>query len=225
MIRKHFEEEMEDLRDRLSSLGFEVENNIIAAVASFSDQDLQAAEGIIVGDLAINQQRLDIMHDALTLIATQQPMAGDLRLIASILEIAGELERINDYSKGIAKNCLMIAREPVPIPLNDLTLMAQKTAELLHRAMAAASKQDVEAAKKIPEADDEIDELFNSIYREIIRKVAGQPESFQVLNYLEWALHNLERAADRVTNICEWVIYMKTGIYTEMDSEFETPPQ
>jgi phosphate transport system protein len=183
------------------------------------EHDLEGAKGVIAGDLEINQQRIELMTDGLILIATQQPMAGDLRLIASIIEIAGELERINDYSKGIAKNTLMIAWQPMPIALDDLKVMAQETSEMLDQALAAFERQDIEAAREIPKADDEIDELFNKIYRAILTHVAGQPGSFQVLNYLEWALHNLERAADRVTNICEWVTYSKTGVYLEVDSE------
>ncbi len=225
MIRKHFEQNIEALMERLLALGAEVETNLVTAVASLTQQDPDVAQNIITGDQAVNQQRLDIMTDALALIATQQPMAGDLRRIAGFIEIAGELERINDYSKGIAKNSLMITWEPVPVAKDDLTLMAQLTAEQLHLALEAFQQQDVAAARRIPEADDEVDDLFNKIYREILSQVTIKPDSFRVLNFLEWALHNLERAADRVTNICEWVIYMKTGIYSEMDSEFEAPPQ
>jgi phosphate transport system protein len=225
MIRKNFEQKMETLMERLLVLGSQVETNIVAAVASLTQQDQEVAQNIIIGDLAINQQRLDIMTDALALIATQQPMAGDLRRIASFIEIAGELERINDYAKGIAKNSLMITWESILLAPDDLTLMAEKTATLLHQALEAFRRQDVQAARQIPEGDDEIDDLFNKIYREIFSQVTARPDSLRVLNFLEWALHNLERAADRVTNICEWVIYLKTGIYSEMDSEYEAPPQ
>ena len=224
MLRTNFDRELQELNDRLLALGSEVEGNIVAAVKALTDRNHTIAGQIIVGDLEVNQKRIDIMTDALSLIATQQPMAGDLRLIASIIEIAGELERINDYAKGIAKNSLIIGEEPIPIPLDELTLMAGKTAAMLHQALEATSQGDLEAARLVPAADDEIDDLFNKIFREIIAYVADDPGSFGLLNNVEWALHNLERAADRVTNICEWVVYTVTGEYIEMDSEFEAPP-
>ena len=224
MLRTNFDRELLILNDRLLALGSEVEINIVAAVAALTGRDHTIARQMIVGDLEVNQNRIDIMTDALSLIATQQPMAGDLRLIASIIEIAGELERINDYSKGIAKNSLMIGEEPIPIPLEGLTRMAQKTAAMLHEALDAARNSDVEAARLIPAADDAIDDLFNQIYRTLVAYIAENPGSFGLLNNVEWALHNLERAADRVTNICEWVVYTATGEYIEMDSELEAPP-
>ena len=224
MSRTNFDRNLQGLSDRLLTLGRGVESNIVAAVKALTRQDAIAAEQIIVGDLEVNQERIDIMTDALTLIATQQPMAGDLRLIASIIEIAGELERINDYAKGIAKNSLLIGAVPIPIPLDELTLMANGTAKMLHQALEAAGRGDVEAARLIPDADDEIDDLFNKKYREVMAYVAIDPGSFGLLNFVAWALHNLERAADRVTNICEWVVYTATGEYIEMDSELEAPP-
>jgi phosphate transport system protein len=165
------------------------------------------------------------MSDALTLIARQQPMAGDMRLIASVLEITGELERINDYSKGIARNSLMIGAVSVPDVISDMPEMAAKTSDMLQRALEAHVGRDAELARSIPSDDDEIDALFNKIYRQILAYVADNPGSYELVNYLEWALHNLERAADRVTNICEWVVYNVTGQYVEMDSEFEAPPE
>jgi phosphate transport system protein len=164
------------------------------------------------------------MNDALTLIATQQPVAGDMRLIASIIEITGELERINDYAKGIAKNSLMIGSESIPDIVAELPMMAEKTREMLHQALSAVSGRDATMAQSIPAADDEVDALFNQIYGQVMAYAAEKPAAFELVNYLQWALHNLERAADRVTNICEWVVYSATGHYVEMDSEFETPP-
>jgi phosphate transport system protein len=147
-----------------------------------------------------------------------------MRLIASIIEITGELERINDYSKGIAKNSLLIGSMPLPNIPDHMPEMALKTQAMLRRALEAASRRDAELAQIIPDDDDEIDALFNATYRALLTYVADNPGSYKLINYLEWALHNLERAADRVTNICEWVVYNVTGEYVEMDSEFEAPP-
>lgn len=224
MIRGSFERELQDLQDRLLALGSEVGENIVKAVDVLQQRDSTSARRLIDADKDVNRKRIEIMTDALTLIATQQPMAGDMRLIASIIEITGELERINDYSKGIAKNSLLIGSVSIPDVIGHMPEMARKTQEMLQRALEASSRRDAELAQVIPDADDEIDALFNNIYRGLLTYVADNPGSYELINYLEWALHNLERAADRVTNICEWVVYNVTGEYVEMDSELEAPP-
>jgi phosphate transport system protein len=224
MSRVTFDRELGALQDRLLALGSQVEHNIVESVEILMDRDQIAAQKLIAADQDINRERIAIMNDAHVLIATQQPMAGDMRLIASIIEITGELERINDYAKGIAKNSLMLPVEPIPVPMSAWPVMAGKTGDMLHRALGAAGQRDADLARAIPADDDQIDDLFNQIYRQLITYVADNPASFELVNYLEWALHNLERAADRVTNICEWVVYNVTGEYLEMDSEFEAPP-
>lgn len=225
MIRGTFERELQDLQDRLLALGSVVGENIVKAVDALQQRDSIGAQRLIAGDKDVNRKRIEIMTDALTLIATQQPMAGDMRLIASIIEITGELERINDYSKGIAKNSLLIGSVTIPDVIGHMPEMAQKTQQMLRLALEASSRRDAHAARTIPDADDEIDALFNRTYRGLLTYVADNPGSYELINYLEWALHNLERAADRVTNICEWVVYNVTGEYVEMDSELEAPPE
>jgi len=224
MIRGTFERELQDLQNRLLALGSEVGDNVVGAVNVLKHRDPIGAQHLITADEEVNRKRIKIMSDALVLIATQQPMAGDMRLIASIIEITGELERINDYAKGIAKNSLEIGSASMPDVLGDMPEMAAKTRTMLRRALEASSQRDVDLARTIPEDDDEIGALFNKTYRGMLAYVAKNPVEYQTINYLEWALHNLERAADRVTNICEWVVYMVTGEYMEMDSECEAPP-
>ncbi len=224
MIRGTFERELQDLQDRLLALGSEVGENIVKAVDVLEQRDSIGARRLIAADEDVNRKRIEIMTDALVLIATQQPMASDMRIIASIIEITGELERINDYSKGIAKNSLLIGSVPLPDVIGHMPEMASKTMIMLRRALEASSQRDAELAQAIPEDDDEIDALFNKTYRVLLTYVADNPGSYELINYLEWALHNLERAADRVINICEWVVYNVTGEYVEMDSEFEAPP-
>ncbi|MGD8804281.1 MAG: phosphate signaling complex protein PhoU [Chloroflexota bacterium] len=223
-MRTTFDQELQHLQDRLLALGSQVGDNIVRSVIALYERDAIAARRLIEGDKEVNRKRIEIMTDTLILIARQQPMAGDMRLIASVLEITGELERINDYSKGIARNSLMIGAVSIPDVINQMPDMAIKTRQMLRRALEAHAQRDAASAKAIPADDDEIDFLFNEIYRQILSYVADNPGSYELINYLEWALHNLERAADRVTNICEWVVYNVTGEYVEMDSEFEAPP-
>jgi phosphate transport system protein len=224
MVRSIFESELQDLRERILALGSEVGDNIVESVQVLRNRDLIAAQQLIAGDLIVNQKRIEILKDGLTLIATQQPMAGDMRMIASILEINGELERINDYAKGIGRITLMIGPEPIPSALDNLPIMAEKTRDMLYRALDAAANRDVEMALAIPREDDEVDALFNEIFRELVTYVANDPSTIEQSNHLEWAAHNIERAADRVTNICEWIVYMATGEYQELDTELEAPP-
>ncbi|MFZ0544094.1 MAG: phosphate signaling complex protein PhoU [Candidatus Promineifilaceae bacterium] len=224
MIRGNFERDLQRLQDRMLALGSKVEENIVEAVDLLFKRDMIGSQRLIKGDEAVNQERISIVSDALLLIATQQPMARDMRLIASIIEIVGELERINDYSKGIARVGLTLGPEPIPNILSELPVMAAKTRFMLHRAMDSASRRDAKLAQEIPAMDSEVDELFIRIYRNLILCAADDPNMVERSNQLEWVAHNLERAADRVTNICEWTVYNATGVYREMDSEWEAPP-
>jgi phosphate transport system protein len=224
MVRSNFERELQKLRDQILTLGSQVGENIVLSVDVLQDRNIIAAQQLINGDKEVNQKRIKIMNEALTLIATQQPMAGDMRLTAAAIEISGELERINDYVKGIARITLMIGPEPLPDAMDGLPLMAQKARDMLNKALDAASRNDADLARTIPAEDDEVDELFNETYRRLVTFVGENPDKIELANHLEWAAHNLERAADRVTNICEWVVYITTGEYIEMDSELEAPP-
>jgi phosphate transport system protein len=165
----------------------------------------------------INEKRFAIESEALTLIATQQPMAGDLRVIAAVLEIAHELERMGDYAKGIAKINLMMGDEPLLKPLIDVPLMAEKARSMLHQALEAFVRRDVDLARAIPKQDDEVDALYNQVYRDLLALMMQNPRDIDRATYLLWVAHNLERTADRVANICERVIFMVTGEMMEMD--------
>jgi phosphate transport system protein len=182
-------------------------------------RDMEGSRRLIAQDRQINEKRFAIEGDTLVLIATQQPMAGDLRTLAAVLEIATELERIGDYAKGIAKINLLIGEGPLLKPLVDIPLMAEKALSMLHRALDAFVRQDVALARAIPSEDDQVDALYNQVYRELMTFIMADPRSIDQANYLLWAAHNLERAADRVTNICERVIFTATGELIEMDVE------
>jgi phosphate transport system protein len=217
MIRETFERELQRLQDEALVLGSMVENALTESVEVLKRRDMAGSRRLIAQDRLINEKRFAIENDALVLIATQQPMAGDLRTIAAVLDITHELERIGDYAKGIAKINLMIGDEPLVKPLVDIPRMAEKARDMLHRALEAFVEQDVALARAIPAEDDEVDDLYNQVYRELITYVLADPRTIEQANYLLWAAHNLERAADRVTNVCERVIFTVTGEMVEMD--------
>lgn len=217
--RESFDLELERLKDDVMVLGSQVEDAIVDSVHSLKERDAETAGHIIAQDRLVNERRFELEAEALALIATQQPMAGDLRTIAAVLDIASELERIGDYAKGIARINLMLDERPFVKPLIDLPMMASKTREMLHQSLEAFIQGDDDLARAIPEKDDEVDALYNQVYRELIAVIMAEPSRIDQANYLLWAAHNLERAADRVTNICERVIFTVSGEMVEMDME------
>ncbi|MGD8623508.1 MAG: phosphate signaling complex protein PhoU [Anaerolineae bacterium] len=219
MTRQTFDRELNRLQDEVLALGSMVEEALIQSVETLKKRDFIGSRRLIAGDQEINQRRYAIEENTITLIATQQPMAGDMRLLAAILEIVTELERMGDYAKGIARINLMIGEEPLIKPLIDLPAMAQKAREMLHAALVAFVKRDVQAARTIPEGDDEVDALYNQVYRELISYILEDPHLIEQANHLMWAAHNLERTADRVINLCERVVYAVTGELNELDTD------
>jgi phosphate transport system protein len=219
MTRQILDRELERLQDEVLALGSMVEEALVQSVETLKKRDLLGSRRLIAGDRTINQQRYAIEEAAMTLIATQQPMAGDMRLLAAILEIATELERMGDYAKGIACINLMIGEEPLLKPLIDLPAMAHKAREMLHAALVAFVRRDVEAARAIPKGDDQVDALYNQVYRELICYILEDPQLIEQANKLMWAAHNLERTADRVINLCERVVYAVTGELVELGAD------
>jgi len=218
MLRKTFESDIKQLKDELLLMGSMVEQQTLDAVEALKKRDLEAARRIYAADAKINEKRFAIENQVMILIATQQPMAHDLRLLASILEVSAELERMGDYAKGMATINIRMGDEPLLKPLIDLPRMAQIASSMLHRALTAFVNEDAETAKAIPEEDDEVDALYNQVYRELMTFVMKDPKTIDRANYLLWAAHNLERMADRVTNICERTIFIVTGEIKEIDS-------
>jgi phosphate transport system protein len=218
VTRATFDRELQRLQDEVLVLGSLVEKAIVESVDLLKRRDTDGARRLIREDRrVINEKRYAIESDALTLIATQQPMAGDLRMIAAVIEIAHELERMGDYAKGIAKINVMMGGEPLLKPLIDIPLMAEKARDMLHRALEAFVRRDVQLARAIPEEDDEVDALYNQVYRELLTLMMQNPHDIDRATYLLWVAHNLERTADRVANICERVIFTVTGVLVELD--------
>lgn len=218
MLRKTFEHEIQQVKDDVLILGSMVEQEILVSVETLKKRDIEGSRQILELDKKINAKRFEMENQVMILIATQQPMAHDLRLLASILEIISELERMGDYGKGIANINIRMGDQPLLKPLIDIPRMAQKGADMLHRALTAFINEDVETARAIPQEDDEIDGLYNQVYRELMVFVIQDPKTIERANWLLWAAHNLERVADRVTNICERTIFIATGELKEIDS-------
>ena len=212
-------QEVGRLRERILVLGSEVEENLLIAVDALKRRDQARSLALIQADEWINEKRIKIGMDCLTLMATQQPVARDMRQIAAIIEIAGELERIHDYVKGISKINRLISPEidikALLLPLPDMTAI---TAAMLHASLTAFAHADEALARRTPVRDSEVDRMYEELNAEVIRRVHETPSDMELANRLQWAGHNIERAADRVINICEWVIYMITGIFEEMDN-------
>ena len=217
-MRATFEAELKYLKDELLLLGNMVEQQIVQTVEAFKKRDVITSRQVVETDTIVNQKRFAIEEQVLITIATQQPMAHDLRLLASILEVAGELERMGDYAKGIAKVSILLGDQPILKPLIDIPLMAKKCADMLHRSLVAFINEDVEAARLIPVEDDEVDALYDQVYRDLMTYVMADAKSIEPANRLLWVAHNLERFADRVTNICERTIFIATGELNEIKS-------
>jgi len=218
MLRKTFENEIQQVKDDVLVLGSMVEQAILNSVEALKKRDIKASERIYQEDMEINKKRFDIENKLMVLIATQQPMAHDLRLLASCMEIISELERMGDYAKGIANINIRMGDAPLLKPLIDIPRMAQVGVDMLHHALTAFVNEDVEAAQSIPVQDDEVDALYNQVYRELMTFVIQDPKTIERANWLLWVAHNLERVADRVTNICERTVFIVTGEMTEIKS-------
>ncbi len=218
MSRETLDRRIRHLLDEILIMDSMVEQATIEAVAALKARDVNTARSIYSGDAQINAKRFELENETMVVLATQQPvMAHDLRLLASILEVTGELERMGDYAKGIAKITLIVGDQPPIKPLIDIPRMSEIAIEMLHRAVSAFVRGDAEEARQIPAMDDEVDDLYNTVYRDLTAIVIQDPTAIDRANYLMWAAHNLERMADRVTNICERTIYIVTGELKELE--------
>ena len=193
-----------------------VEQATLDSVTAFKDRNIENAKSLIEDDQIINDKRFAIENAILILLATQQPLAHDLRLLAAMLLVANELERMGDYAKGIANNTVRLGIHDVPVPYRDIEKMAELAVGMLHRSLSAFIKEDISQAVAIPKEDDQVDELFNKCYRTIVNGMIANPASIDEASLLLWVVHNLERLADRVVNICERTIFIKSGELLEM---------
>lgn len=217
MTRELFRAELRQLQDDVLALGSMAEKAIMDAMEALRDGDVEWSRKLINDDNRINAKRFAIEDRAIFVIASQQPMATDLRALASVLYIITDLERIADHAEGIARINLLMGDEPLPRRLSYVPAMADRAVAMLRNSLNAFIDQDVEAARQICDADDEVDRLQDSVYEECIKNMIADPSTIQRNTYLIWTAHNLERIADRCTNICERVVYTSTGHMDELN--------
>lgn len=218
MSRFTLDQEIKLVQDEMLLLGSLAEQAILNAVDALRRRDVPAAKAISIEDKRINDKHFAIENHILIIFATQSPLARDLRLLAAMLEVITELERIGDYAKGIAKVAVRLADDETPLPIREISTMADKATSMLHRALGAFVSEDLAAAYAIPKEDDEVDELYITIYRKIVQNMIKNPEKIDHTNQILWVIHNLERTADRVTNICERIVFIVSGELLELDS-------
>jgi phosphate transport system protein len=216
-IRETLDRKIKDHFAVITDLGGIVEQAILGSVDALNQRDLESARKIYKDDQIINNKRYELEANALITVATQQPMAIDLRILASILDIAGELERIGDYAKGIARIVIRLGDQTPLRQLVHIPKMAELTADMLQRAIRAFVELDEDTALSIPKEDDQIDILYNKVYHELLDLMINDQKVIDRATFHLWVAHNLERAADRVTNICERTVFTTSGQLVEFD--------
>jgi phosphate transport system protein len=215
-IRAGFHKRLREIQDDILAMGSMVSKAILRSIDALKTRDIEMARLLIADDQKVNQKRFEIEEKCIELIATQQPMASDLRTIVAVLNIITELERIGDYAVGIARIVILIGNEPPLKPLIDIPRMAEKTVDMLSRSLDAFINRDPDAARKISAEDDLIDNLYDQVYRELLIFMMEDPKTITRATRLMWVAHNLERGADRVTNICERAVFLITGKMEEI---------
>jgi phosphate transport system protein len=218
-IRAAFDQELQNLRDNVLRLGSMVDAAISRSIQALKERDRELAQQIINDDEKINELRFKVEEDCVSLIARQQPAARDLRLIVAAMNIVLDLERMGDHAAGIATIVLRMGDEPLLKPLIDLPRMAQISQDMLRKSLDALISGDTEEALAITKIDDDVDLLYNQIFRELISYMIEDPRTVTRAMYLLFCAHNVERIADRVTNICERVIFVATGQMAEISSD------
>jgi phosphate transport system protein len=217
MTRTAFERQLAQIQGDMLVLAGMVEAAIERGIEALKSRKVELARQIIADDLKINRKRYETEEKCLELIATQQPLASDLRTIVAVLHIIVDLERIGDHAEGIAKIALLLADEPPLKPYIDIPRMAEVATRMLRRSLDAFKNRDANLARSICNEDDEVDALYDQVYRELLTYMLSDPKTIERATHLTWVAHNLERIADRVTNICERVVYLVEGKIGELN--------
>ena len=217
MPRELFRADLVRLQDQILELGAMVDRQIERSIQALVERDTALADAVIRDDDEVNRTRHDIDQHALLLLAQQAPMAVDLRVIIAVLSINIDLERMGDHAKGIGAIVQMMSNEPLVKPLIDIPEMATRARSMLRNSLDAFVARDVAAAYRVGEADDGVDELQDRVYHDLVQIMIHDPTTVEPCTHLLWVAHNIERIADRTTNIAERVVFTVTGELTEMD--------
>jgi phosphate transport system protein len=221
--RATFHKHLKEVEEDVLTMGNIVVKAIVRSIDALKRRDLTLAHQIIADDSQINLQRFSIEEKCIQLIATQQPMASDLRLIVAVLNILTDLERVGDYAEGIAKIVIMIGDEAPLKPLIDIPRMGEITLDMLNKSLQSFVARDVELATRVISMDSIVDSLYDQVFRELLTFMMVDPKTTNRATRLIWVAHNLERAADRATNICERVVFTVTGKMEEIEGRSNQP--
>ena len=213
--RQGLEDGLLGLQRDLRSLASLVDVAIERSIRALARLDRGLAESVITDDARINELRFKIEDDAIHLLAQQQPLASDLRTVIAVMNVIVELERMGDYCVGIAKIALLHDDRPLLKPLIDVPRMAELCRDILRASIDAFISRDASAARIVGQRDDEIDQLYEQVYRELLTFMLNDPRTIDRATWLIWVAHNLERIGDRVQNICERTIFEVTGVMKE----------
>lgn len=213
--RAEFDRDLRRLQDELLALGSMAEKAVAKAVEALRTRDLALSQQVVREDDAIDKKRAELEEQAVELIAVQQPVASDLRMLIAALHVSMELERIGDYAEGIGKISLMMGDQPPIKPLVDIPRMAEKATAMLRSSLDSLVNHDVDRAYQVLADDDEVDALYDQVYRELLLLMAQDPKIIERGTYLLWTAHDLERIADRATNIAEQVVYLVSGRHVD----------
>jgi len=216
MPREAYQRNLKELQDEVLVLGSMIEKALERSMQALKGRDLALAKQVLAEDKNVDKKRFEIEESALDIMSCQAPMASDLRILLAILSIVTDLERMGDHAAGNAKIAIMIGDEPPLKPLIDLPRMNDRVIDMLHRSLNAFIAHDAEAARKIVPEDDDIDNLYDQVFRELLTFMMEDPRTITRATRLMWVGHNLERTGDRVTNICERVVFMVTGKMEEL---------
>ncbi len=217
MARVLYERELAEIEEDMLVMAGMVGRAIDRSIEALKNRDVDLAHQVVLDDVEINRKRYETEEKCLELIATQQPIAGDLRSIVAILHVIVDLERMGDHAEGTAKVAIMLADEPPLKPYIDIPRMASIAREMLEQSLVAFRTRDINLARQVSNRDDEVDALYDQVYRELIVYMINDPRTIERATHVTWIAHNLERIADRVTNICERVIYMVSGRMEELN--------
>ena len=211
MVRADFDRSLEELQAELIGLGEMVEKAIVKSMDALERRDLPMAYEVVAEDDQIDEKRFELEERCIDLIATQQPLAVDLRTLLAVLHIAVELERMGDYAEGIGKICMIIGEDDSVETPEQLSQMAKMGINMLRRSLKSLTDRDIDLANDVWDSDDEVDALYDAVCRQIFLDMGQHPKTIEAATHFLWVAHDLERIADRATNIAERVIFVVTG--------------